>query len=83
MSLTTGKRIKRSHWTELPMPTEVIARVNQLGKADGMTSSLVFYDRHGREIGEHDVTMPIDEDDVETPGVMGAAPTGSPSSGFQ
>jgi hypothetical protein len=47
MSLTTGKTIKCSKWTELPMPAEVIARVNQLGRADGMTSILIFYDQKG------------------------------------
>ena len=34
MNLNTGKRIHRRSWTELPMPNEVIKRVEQLGRND-------------------------------------------------
>jgi hypothetical protein len=40
------------------MPQEVIARVNELGKANGQPELLTFYDRKGRLIGE-----------IENPGV--------------
>ena len=52
LNLRTGKLIKRRKWTELPMPDEVIKRVNQLGKADGMPELLTFYDRKGEQIGD-------------------------------
>jgi hypothetical protein len=35
LNLRTGKRITRRRWTQLPMPQEVIDRVDQLGRADG------------------------------------------------
>lgn len=31
MSLTSGDRVVRHRWTELPMPQEVIARVSAIG----------------------------------------------------
>ena len=34
------------------MPQEVIDRVNKLGEADGQTSLLTFYDRHGNPVGD-------------------------------
>jgi hypothetical protein len=58
LNLRTGKRITCRRWTLLPMPQEVIERVNQLGTADGQPELLTFYDRKGRMIGE-----------TETPGV--------------
>ena len=35
MNLRTGKNITRRNWTHLPMPSEVIERVNQIGLAQG------------------------------------------------
>ena len=52
MNLRTGRRITRRKWTNLPMPQEVIDRVNELGKTDGLPELLTFYDRKGRLIGE-------------------------------
>ena len=54
MNLRTGKRVTRRRWTKLPMPQEVIDRVNQLGKADHQPELLTFYDRKGRSIGDAD-----------------------------
>jgi len=56
LSLRTGKLISCRKWTPLPMPQEVIDRVNQLGKADNQPELLTFYDRKGRIIG--DTEMP-------------------------
>jgi len=50
LSLSTGARIRRHQWTELPMPVEVINRVNALGKAQQMPKTLTFADRHAHEI---------------------------------
>ena len=33
MNLRTGKRLNRHKWTALPMPQEVIDRINKLGEA--------------------------------------------------
>ena len=33
-SLSTGRRIKQYRWTKLPMPSEVITRINQLASGD-------------------------------------------------
>ena len=52
MNLCTGKRLTRRKWTALPMPQEVIDRVNNLGEADGQPSLLTFYDRHGNPVGD-------------------------------
>jgi hypothetical protein len=61
LNLRTGKHITRRRWSQLPMPQEVIDRVDQLGRADGQPELLTFYDRKGRLIGES-----------ETPGVLDA-----------
>jgi hypothetical protein len=55
LNLRTGKRITRRRWTLLPMPQEVIERVNQLGTADGQPELFTFYDRKGRMIGETEI----------------------------
>jgi hypothetical protein len=52
LNLRSGKRITRRRWTLLPMPQEVIDRVNQLGRADAQPELLTFYDRTGRLIGD-------------------------------
>jgi hypothetical protein len=67
LNLRTGKRIPRRRWTSLPMPQEVIDRVNELGKADKQPELLTFYDRKGRLIGES-----------ETPGVSDSIDTTIP-----
>jgi hypothetical protein len=60
LNLRTGKCITRRRWTPLPMPQEVIDRVNQLGKADSQPVLLTFYDRKGRLIGESNTTGAAD-----------------------
>ena len=52
MNLRTGKKITRRRWMALPMPQEVIDRVNKLGETDGQPSLLTFYDRHGNPVGD-------------------------------
>ena len=48
--LHTGLKITRDRWTELPMPSEVINRVNQFGRQQSMPTTITFGDRQGREI---------------------------------
>ena len=60
MSLNTGKRIHRRNWTPLPMPDEVVSRVEQLGKKDGQPNLLVFTNKHGENLLED----PHEDDDL-------------------
>ena len=64
LNLRTGRLITRRSWTSLPMPDEVIARVNALGKAEGQPPLLTFYDRRGLLIG--DLTTPDKIEPEET-----------------
>ena len=61
MSLHTGRIINRLHATKLPMPSEVIIRVDQLAKAQNMTPSLAFGNRDNRLIAQ-DI---VDDDETE------------------
>ena len=71
MSLHTGRIINRLHATKLPMPSEVIIRVEQLAKAQNMMPSLAFGNRDNRIIMQDinddedtaDAYIPIDEAD--------------------
>jgi hypothetical protein len=42
MSLTSGRRLTRNHWTTLPMPQDVIDRVNTLGCRSHAANTLTF-----------------------------------------
>ena len=61
MSLHTGRIINRLHAKKLPMPSEVIIRVDQLAKAQNMIPSLAFGNRDNRLITQ-DI---IDDDETE------------------
>lgn len=50
ISLASGKRIHGTDWIELPMPSDVMERINQFGKEQGFPKTLTFADRHGNEI---------------------------------
>jgi Reverse transcriptase (RNA-dependent DNA polymerase) len=52
MSLTTGRRLSRNQWTELPMPNDVIERVHSLARKSKADKDVMFYDRVGENIGE-------------------------------
>jgi hypothetical protein len=62
MSLQTGRKITRTAWTELPIPTQVIERVHSLEQ--DQPEKLVFYDRHGRAIGENSTNIELAEIDT-------------------
>ena len=55
MSLRTGRLLSRRRWTALPMPREVIARVNHMGKVDGQPEILSFYDRKGNLLPDAEI----------------------------
>ena len=71
MSLHTGRIINRLHATKLPMPAEVITRVDQLAKTQNMIPSLAFGNQDNKlimqEITDDDETenayTPTDEPD--------------------
>ena len=50
MSLNTGKILKRRRFTILPMPNDVIARVEQMATAEGAEEEIRFGDRHGDDV---------------------------------
>ena len=50
LSLTTGRRIHRHRWTELPMPADVIDRVHALARRSRAAIGLTFGWRDGTEI---------------------------------
>ena len=61
MSLYTGRIINHLHATKLPMPAEVITRVEQLAKAQNMIPSLAFGNQDNRLIMQ-DI---MDDDETE------------------
>jgi Reverse transcriptase (RNA-dependent DNA polymerase) len=78
LNLRTGKRITRRSWTHLPMPQEVIDRVNELGKAQGQPELLSFFDRKGRMIGDvaelHPDPGVPDQDNPDEPEMLDPPP---------
>mmetsp|Transcript_13154 Transcript_13154/g.17311 ORF Transcript_13154/g.17311 Transcript_13154/m.17311 type:complete len:154 (-) Transcript_13154:1045-1506(-) len=42
ISLSSGSRVVRHQWTELPMPAEAIQRVNDIGQQQHMPTKLTF-----------------------------------------
>ena len=65
MCLSTGARITRDQWTDLPMPREVIHRVSEMGRQQGMPNTLTFADRHGHELEDRLVEVPDDDTSQE------------------
>jgi len=59
MSLTTGRRIARNHWTPLPMPQDVIDRVHVLARRQNVARGLEFLDRNNDPIDT------LDGDDLD------------------
>ena len=65
MCLSTSARITRDRWTDLPMPREVIHRVTEMGRQQGMPTTLTFADRHGQELEDRLVEVPDDDSTQE------------------
>ena len=66
LSLTTGKLLDKGQWTEIPLATDVITRVETMAQSD----NLVFGDRHDGDTDLHDAESDIagvHDDDDETP----------------
>jgi hypothetical protein len=58
-SLLSGKRLHRTHWTNLPMPAEVRDRVHALARRAHAHRGLKFTDSAGRDL---DALYPPDDD---------------------
>ena len=56
MSLTSGSRVIRYRWTKLPMPIDVINRVNHMGRSQGMSSLIYENDSDDDDDSDNDVT---------------------------
>lgn len=70
MSLDTGRRLNRNHWTELPAPAEVIDRVHVLARRSNANRGLVFADRDGyimpeANLAEEDIHDDDDDSDYQ------------------
>jgi hypothetical protein len=59
-SLSTGRRLHRTHWTELPMPDDVKDRVHALARRARASRRLTFTDSDGTDLD----TLYPDEDDT-------------------
>ena len=66
MSLTTGRKLSRDRWTEMPMPNEVITQVESLAGDDGGVDSFNFF------WGDHSTNV----DNPQTEDGFLPAPTG-------
>ena len=54
LSLHTGKRILRNHWTVLPMSNDVVDAVHRLAAASKQASGITFKDGEGNIIADND-----------------------------
>ena len=69
-SLSTGKRLNRNQWTELPMPADVVQRVDRLCRRPLGLTALEFADRAGVIVDNPDAPPrndnPGEDDDDDT-----------------
>jgi hypothetical protein len=54
MSLTTGRQLNRNHWTELPMPQDVVEQVHKLARQSFASKDIVFQFRDGAAVDDDD-----------------------------
>lgn len=59
--MTSGRRLNRHRWTKLPMPQDVIDRINVLARRQNGKRGLLFLDRGGIPYGD-DYVAPDAED---------------------
>lgn len=60
LCLTTGKKLKKRKWTELPMPDSIIQQVDQMATKEKRGGSWSVTNRNKEEVGFHD----DDEDQI-------------------
>lgn len=80
-SLQTGRRVVRNRWTEVPMPIDVIKRVNAM--AENITlNKLVFGDRENVEVDDEFSDSELEDDTPSTDSESsGSSASGSDSEG--
>ncbi|MFM6182690.1 MAG: reverse transcriptase domain-containing protein [Dolichospermum sp.] len=61
-SLVSGRIIRRTHFTELPIPADVIVRISDIGRDQGMPPTLTFGNRMGHEYPDLDGEVDDDHD---------------------
>ena len=64
-SLTTGKVINQMRWTTIPMPSEVVDRVERMAHQEHAGTTLLFEDRDHNEIIDLDHEDDDDDSDYE------------------
>jgi hypothetical protein len=47
LSLSTGRRLNRNHWTALPMPAKVVDRIHTLAHCSRSAKCIEFFGRNG------------------------------------
>jgi hypothetical protein len=65
LSLSTGRRLNRNHWTALPMPAEVVDRVHTLARRSRSVRGIEFFDRNGNPLADEDIDD-SDSDDSDS-----------------
>jgi hypothetical protein len=65
--LATGRIIKRQNWTELPMPDNIIKKVNKIGLSERQGREFRFPNRSG---APYEWTDSVPEDDPEFQGLL-------------
>ena len=66
--LNTGRVLKRQAFTKIPIPTDVIARVNNIGKKENQGKEFRFLNRNKEPF---DWTDEVPDDDGEFQGLLG------------
>jgi Reverse transcriptase (RNA-dependent DNA polymerase)/Zinc knuckle len=66
-SLTSGKRINRSHWTRLPMPEDVIKHVHRLARRDRMVRGRLSFESRYPDDNDELGFAPIADQGVNDP----------------
>jgi len=81
LSLHTGKRILRNHWTVLPITNDMVDAVHRLAATSKQTGGITFTDKEGNIImeddesdaddGPEDLPIPVDDDmdDIHVEGI--------------
>jgi hypothetical protein len=64
-SLLSGRRLHRTHWTELPMPAEAKDRVHALARRANARRGLTFTDSHNNDLDELYPDGTDDDDDSD------------------
>jgi hypothetical protein len=62
-SQMSGKRLHRTHWTELALPAKVKDRLPVLARRAHATGGLTFTDSHGNDL---DALFPVTDDDDDS-----------------